>query len=273
MEDTQVDLSLRDSAEGTWIDRQLVRYPFHLGRCWHVDGDPGGMLTGYLQCTSGGLFAGDRIRWRIALAAGARAHLTSAASTIVHSMPGGSASQHVVIEAGAGAWFEYLPDPMVLFPQASVDVDLSVTLDPQATVMLADQYVVHDYEGRGRGFERLSTRLAVRGPDGTPLVIDRFDVTGQTWQARRAGLTGDHGCMGSFFVITRHGDPVALLAAIRQAVDSCGAYAGVSLLPSNAGVLLRCLAADAVALRATIEAAWRAVRRQMTGCDPRPRRK
>ena len=52
-----VELSFKADADGhTYLARQRVRYPFHVGRSLHAPGDPEGMPTYYVQCCSGGLF-------------------------------------------------------------------------------------------------------------------------------------------------------------------------------------------------------------------------
>ncbi|MEY2823540.1 MAG: Urease accessory protein UreD 1, partial [Pseudomonadota bacterium] len=73
----------------TGVGRQLVGYPFHLGRPLKFSGDPIGMSSLYLQSCSGGIFEGDDLGLRFLAQAGTQAHLTSAASTIVHSMNDG----------------------------------------------------------------------------------------------------------------------------------------------------------------------------------------
>ncbi len=56
----------RDPTGNTYISRQRVGYPFHLGRALTSPGDPAGMPTIYLQSCAGGMFDGDDLRLRIA---------------------------------------------------------------------------------------------------------------------------------------------------------------------------------------------------------------
>ena len=115
----QVDLRLARSPDGaTYLARQRVGYPFHLGRSLFIPGDPEGMPTLYVQSCSGGIFEHDRLAWRVTAEPGCQAHLTSSASTIVHAMRGGEAVQEVAIDAQREVLLEYLPDPLVLFPGA-----------------------------------------------------------------------------------------------------------------------------------------------------------
>src|SRR6185369_1487808 len=55
----------RDANGATYVHRQRVGYPFHVGRSLKMPGDPPGMPTLYLQSCSGGIFEGDDLRLRI----------------------------------------------------------------------------------------------------------------------------------------------------------------------------------------------------------------
>lgn len=79
------------------------------------------MPTLYLQSCAGGMFEGDDLCLRIEAGAGTSAHVTSDASTIVHSMEQEAAAQCLEIRAREGAFLEYLPDPSILFPRARLD--------------------------------------------------------------------------------------------------------------------------------------------------------
>jgi urease accessory protein len=127
-----------------------------------MPGDPAGMPTVYLQSCSGGIFQRDDLRIRIVAGAGTSAHVTSAASTVVHGMESAGARQIVELDAGAGALLEYLPDPVILFPRARLHNGVQVRLDPQASVILGDALILHDPKGGGGAFEFLESETVVR---------------------------------------------------------------------------------------------------------------
>jgi len=68
----------------TTLRRQHVGYPFHVTRGFYLDAARPDLLTLYLQSASGGLYAGDRLKLDVAVAANAAFHLTTQASTVVH---------------------------------------------------------------------------------------------------------------------------------------------------------------------------------------------
>src|SRR5690606_8124407 len=129
---------------------------------------------------SGGIFQKDDLRIRIVASAGASAHVTTAASTVVHGMEAGGARQAVQLDAGAGALLEYLPDPLILFPRARLRSAVQLTLDPQATVLLGEALILHDprasRDGAQEAFEQFESETLVRDTAGRLLVCDRFRI-------------------------------------------------------------------------------------------------
>lgn len=267
-------LRFTQSPDGpTFIARQRVAYPFHVTRAFYVEQDPEGMLTLYLQSVSGGVFADDRLELEMVAQANAQAHVTTQASTIVHSMPEASALQTVQITVEPGALFEFLPDPLILFPQANLESRVHARVDENATFLVCDAYTGHDPAGGDGRFGRLKSEIRVERPDGSVLFVDRLDVDGvHGLEGLTPGASAAHGIVCC--VPAGAPKPDALLSRLRTALDGIpGLYAGASSLPSKAGVWARLVADDAHALRTGITAAWSALREVVVGQVPRPRRK
>ena len=271
----QVDLAfLADGSGRTTLRRQHVTYPFHVGRSWPVPGDPEGMITLYVQSCSGGVFQHDDLAWRIVAREGARAHITTAAATIVHRMDNGHARQMVTLEAQSGSLLEYLPDSLILFRGARLVNELTLRVHPRAVAMAWDAIVPHDPSGGGGTFDWIASELCVQAPDGSTLARDRYRLEGGTLAGRIPGVTGSHKCQGAFVVVQQQVPQRALLDALRAALPQGeGLYAGASSLPGDCGAWVRVLAGDAAALRDALERAWYSARKLITGAEPRPRRK
>jgi urease accessory protein len=264
----------RDLGGSTYLDRQYAAYPFHLCRPHRFEGDPPGMATVYFQSCAGGIFEGDSLAVRVVAGEGAAVHLTSQASTIVHGMERTGARQTVDIDVGAGAFVEYLPDPLILFPQARLETVLSVRLHGPATVILSDAFMAHDPAGADSPFDRIASELAAYDGSGRRLALDRFVIGGANFQAGLPGITGPYRAHGSLLVLHRDRPAAALVDALRHALDGVsGTYAGASTLAGGAGAWMRVLAEDGVSLRAGLLAAWSALRVELGGQAPRPRRK
>ena len=270
----QAELEFACDANGaTFVHRQRAGYPFHVGRSLKMPGDPPGMPTVYLQSCSGGIFEGDALRLRIAAGAGAAAHVATAASTVVHSMESQAASQQVELQAQAGSFLEYLPDPVILFPRAKLANGVRVCVHPGATVILGDSLLLHDPKGGDDRFDWLQSDTVIEDAAGKLLARDRFRVAGVQLARGLTGITGSWKAQGSLFVVTAAKPPAELVAAMRAALASAGVYAGATILPNQSGAWTRILATDAAALKAALFSAWTAVRQTLTGAAPMPRRK
>ncbi len=256
-----------------FIKRQFACYPFHVCRPHSFAGDPEGMVTLYLQSLSGGIYEDERLSLAIAAEAGTRAHVTSQASTIVHSMKTGQADLVVSIDAHEGSLVEYLPDPLILFPGARLSSTVKVRRHQTATVICADAFLTHDPEGRDRIFDRLDSRLEVEDMEGRLLARDRFVLTGKM-HLQRVARESRHAALATLFVLTGNDDPGPILGAVRSALAALPeAYAGASLLPNDCGLWARILTPDGASLRTAMHAAWAAAREAITGACPQVRRK
>jgi len=270
----QAELEFACDANGaTYVHRQRVGYPFHVGRSLRMPEDPPGMPTIYLQSCSGGIFEGDDLRLRIAAGEGTAAHVATAASTVVHSMECQAASQQVELHARAASFVEYLPDPVILFPRAKLTSGMRVCVHPGATAIFGDAALLHDPMGGDAPFDWLQSETVIEDATGKLLARDCFRIEGSELARGLIGITGRWKAHGSLFVVTCAKPPAELVAAMRMALLTAGVYAGAALLPNQSGAWSRILATDAAALKAALFSTWAAIRQILTGTTPMPRRK
>lgn len=268
-----VDLAFaRDAAGRSYLGRQYVGYPVHVGRALHVDGSAPDLCVVYLQSVSGGLFEHERLAGRIEVGQGARAHIATPASTIVHAMQGGSAVQRTRLVVQPGALLEYMPAPLILFPGSHMVSDVDVTLAEGALVVVADSFLPHDPAGGQRSFARLESAMTVRDASGQLLARERMCIDGRGWLSGNAGANGGLRMHGSLWLLGGSAD-AALLQSLRALPEMDGVLAGASLLPNAAGIVFRALAVDAVRLERIMHAAWVAARTHHTGSAPALRRR
>jgi urease accessory protein len=266
----QLDLAFRAGPGGeTYLARQVAGFPFHITRPFRFDHAPAGMATVILQSVGAGIVQGDRIDMAVEAEPKTAAHVTTQASTVVHSMKGGDAAQTAHVVARAGAFLEYLPDAVILFPESRLTTQLVLDLEPGATLLWCDGYVMHDPKaGEGRFAHLAAETLLRRG--GTTVAVDRFVIDGAAVGGEATAGYPIHASFG----VAAETDLDGLLNALRGAVaDLDDTYAGLSRLPHDAGVWCRLLARDGVAYRKGLAALWRAARRHLTGVEPEPRRK
>jgi urease accessory protein len=220
----------RDPSSRTFLARKFSTYPFFLAAPFHLDRAPHGMLTAIMQSSSGGLYEGDRLVLSFDAEARAEAHVTTQGATVAHAMPhGGEAWHDVRIRAAAGSLVEYLPDPLILLPTASVRTRVEVVAEVGSTVIVGDAFLAHDPAGRGRPFRRLAGETSLRRPGATPFALERFDVTGErvadSWR-----LLGPRRCeaQGNLWVCAP-GSPDELAATLSRALEQVpGVHAGAT---------------------------------------------
>lgn len=270
----QLALRLAHAGARTFLASQHVAYPFHLGRSLHMPGDPPDMPTYYVQSCSGGIFEHDRLAWRVELEAGSKLHLSTAASTVVHSMTSGDAEQAVAFDLSGGSVLEYLPDPVILFPGARYRNRLTLRVADDACAIAWDAVIAHDPTGAGRVFDCMDSELRiVRAHDEVLCALDRYRIGGPAQRDALPGVTGQHSCHGSLVVLAPREAVAGLCETLRMALAQCeDVYAGATSLPRQRGAWVRVLARDASALRIALHAGWRCARGAL-GLSPDARRK
>jgi len=265
-------LLVADLAGGkTVLRRQHVGYPFHITRPFQLDRSKPDLSTLYLQSTSGGLYAADRLALDVVVGAGAALNLTTQASTVVHDARGDSSVMRQSLTVEDGAFCAFISDPYVLFPGANLHIETTITVAAGAVVILADGFAAHDPHRRGGTFVRFSTDTSIMGPDGRLVMADRGRIGGDEHSAG-CGALGGMAAAGSVLMIAPP-DRLADIAEIEAAADDCGCLAGVSAAPNGAGLAMRLLAPDGGALIRGIEAAFHVAARAALGVELAPRRK
>jgi urease accessory protein len=262
----------------SYVAGQYASYPFHICRPFSYDGDPAGMATVYTQSASGGIYEHERLATVIETGAGAAAHVTTQASTIVHEMQGGHATQSIELRAARDSWLEYLADPLILFPDARIETRLRLVAAAGARAIVGDAFLAHDPKGEGRPFGRITGEIRIEREDGHAIAIDRLSVSGADFRTALRQKEQGYATHGSMLMLAPGDETARALDTVRAVLPAPQevpgeVYAGVSLLPQGAGLWTRAVARDGVALRRIMFAIWSAMRESMTGIAPAPRRK
>jgi urease accessory protein len=141
-------------------------------------------------------------------------------------------------------------------------------------VIVGETLIFHDPKGEHGAFEFLESATVVRDRAGDLLVCDRFKCSGSDLARALPGINGAYATQATLFALTMARPANALVDALRQALSRIeGVYAAASALPNSTGAWVRVLAHDAIGARAALHAAWAAVRTEITGLAPAPRRK
>src|SRR5262245_19412857 len=150
---------------------------------------------------------------------GSMVHCTSQASTIVHSMSDGDARHRVVIDIEKDSFVEYMPDPVILFPDANFSSRVAISITLSGELILCDTILFHDPLEKNGAFHQLKSELIVNDEAGTLLACDRFLVSGTTFLSQSPGICGSYPAFGSVFFISRSSHKESMIDAIRSGLD------------------------------------------------------
>ena len=162
-------------------------------------------------------------------------------------MPADDALQHVRLDAHPGSRLVWQPRPLVLFPGARVRTSLEVVVHDGAEVMWCDAFLSHDAGDPGEHFTSLQSETVVRSGDGTLLALDRMRTSGKDLACAGVAVHGTIGLVGDSAAAP------GLAETLSGTVTRSGAYAGVSSLPGESGLLVRILADDGAMMARTVE--------------------
>ncbi|MGB3293427.1 MAG: urease accessory protein UreD [Phormidesmis sp.] len=248
---TTPQLSLRVAcAQGekaaSFIAAQYATYPFRLSGNLRLDlGDPQRVYA-YVMNASPGILAGDNLRLAVEVGDRASLYLTDQSATKVHSRPANGATARLTysIQVGAGAYLEYVPEPVILFAAAALTQQMQITLHPQGRLVLSEIVVPGRLaKGEFYQFEQFQSRLQVQTSEGKRCFTDNFRLFGQTNRFQHHLFVTKWPVMGNFVIIA----PGVALDDLSQALQSCPIsidelQVGDSPLPGCHGLLVRAIA-------------------------------
>lgn len=250
------------------VQRLTQAYPQRVTTAAHADVDP---RIAYLcvQNPSGGIFADDDLRTEVSTAAGSHLLFTSQAATQVFDGHVGPGARHLQrIRVCRDSVLEYLPREII--PQANSRFTQRTEIDVEhggvflGWEMLAAGRIGHGERYRYRSVEcRTSVRVAKR-----VVARDAMHWHADTAPAR---LVGADYC-ATLLVVAPGSDHVELEYALRQSMEGCDATSGISVLPFDAGVIVRLVGGRAPALRSALKHLVGASRRTLLNLQPPPSR-
>jgi urease accessory protein len=210
-------------------------------------------------------------------------------------MPDAVATADIVLRLDAGAFLEYVPDPLIPYAAACYRQESVWEVDESATLIVGE-VIAAGREARGEraAYRRIETEVEALRPDGPVLFRDACRLVSdsphpalpqrgrekssphpalpQRGRENSLELLGNASALGSLFVVSS-GFRASVFDALREhpAISAC--RAGWSDLPSGAGAWFKALAPDTASATAAVRAAWASARRDVLGCGLPPSRR
>jgi urease accessory protein len=199
--------------------------------------------------TAGGLTGGDRISIGIALGAGARATVITAAAEKIYRARDGEAAIDVGLELEPAARLAWLPQPTILFDGARLARCTQATLAGPSR-LLAVEMLLFGRQAMGEEVRRGLIRDAWRlHRDGALVFADTFRLDGAIAGALDRAGTLDGGRALAMLLYAAP-DAAGRLDEVRALLQGAGSTAGASV--SNGVLIARAVARDGRALQADL---------------------
>jgi urease accessory protein len=195
--------------------------------------------------TAGGIAGGDRFAIDLALAAGARLTVTTAAAEKIYRSLGPHACVDVSATLADGAELTWLPQETILFGHARLARTITVALAQSAKLLVAEM-IVFGRSARGETVREgsLADRWQVRR-DGRLIFAENLRLDGPVSdRLSEAAVAGGRIALGT--VLIAPGDAAAV-AAVRAACEQFHGEVGISAW--NGMALARLASVDGAALR------------------------
>jgi urease accessory protein len=264
---------VREPGGETRLLSEYVKVPYHLTGT--LDSDPApGMTTLCLQEPTGGVAQGDRHVLDVDARERARVHVTNQSATKVHSMRANHAHLDATLRAGPDAHLEYVPGPTIVNERSRCPNTVSVELDPTASVIVADVLVPDGLTGQEAfGFDHYHSRLEACC-EGRLCCADTVDLRPAERDPRDPATVGEHGVVGSLYVISPSTDAESLSESIHGWLsEAAESLTGVSTFPYGSGVVVRVLGDRSADVEEAVTAAFDETRRELLGVgEPTDRR-
>jgi len=203
----------------------------------------------------GGVVGGDRLQIEADIGPGAHAFLTTPGAAKWYRANGRSAGQALVLNAGAGASVEWMPQETIFFNEAEVELDQRIALAADASY-LGCEILCLGRQASGERFTRGCIRQHTRITRGGKLLWWEQGSLTPALAASPLGLAGNTVCA----TMIAAGDmPAGVLQPLRAL--SAELQFGVSRLRQL--LTVRYLGGDSETARELMLAAWRILRPQL----------
>ena len=252
----------------TRLQHSFVSHPFHLTRPWYLDPALPGMAVVYVQTPAGGVIQGDRATLQFDLGDAAQVHITNQAAEKIHSMTANCALQSVSFVLDAGAYAEYCPEPIILFPRARFGQQLHVRLGRQATFFFSEIFLIRGDMTR-EPFEALSTSLSVTDAAGALLIREHGVVRPLQQRLTGPGVLGRYHVWGQAVLVGRSVTESwarEIQGKLQEELlPDTALVAGTTVLPEECGICVKVAGTSVPAVRRVLRRAWHGLCRRHLG--------
>ena len=245
------------------------RAPYMAQRALYPDPGMPDQAWLFIITTSGCTLQGDRLALEVALAPGARAHVTTQSATKVHSMDANYAVQTQAVTLADDAYLEFLPEPLIPHRRARFLCETRISIAPTATALYGEIVQPgrkHHHPDESFGATLLSLAFEAERPSGETLFSEKLLIDPARRPVRQTGVMGPFDVLGNVVLLTPKDVADRVHARIGAQVDLADGVAfGACRLPNDAGLIFKALGRETAQVRARVREFWAVAREEATG--------
>jgi urease accessory protein len=238
----------------TVIKDQFTRVPLFTQKALYLEESFPSMAYVYIMTPSGGILQGDRYRIDLTLSNNAHAHITTQGATRIYKMERNYATQMVNIIVDDGCYLEYIPDQIIPYKDSRFYQTVNARVHENGT-MVYSEMLAPGRVASGESFEYDIVYMATHADNqkGVSRFADVFILEPKKSSLRVSGILGEHSMVGSVYVLTRPNYAKQLTGEINNCLHEFPCVrGGATLLPYDAGIMVRLLGNVADDLKAAV---------------------
>ena len=248
MPTAELRATFRATAGRTQMAQLFCKAPLKIARTFPLD-DALGVCV---MDASPGMLAGDFYEFNWNLEDGARLHITTQGFTRVHPSRDKPCLLRQKISLAAGAHLEFFPEPLMLYKDAALRVETTITLAPEATLLMGEVFCAGRIgHGESFAFSSYENRLRVRR-GGALIFANQTALRPASLPPQVLGAWSEWTHGATFYTFAAQTGP-ALCESLREVLTGTPQiYGGVSLLEGG-GVVVSMLGNRACDLQAVLK--------------------
>lgn len=253
----------------TQLKRHAQTYPLKIAKTFMF---PGNQLGVYVMDASPGILSGDgyELEWRIGECADVL--ITNQSYTKVHPPRNGENGESALSEQrqrlyiGKDAYVEYMPEPLMLYRDATLFSGTEIEMERGSTLMLSELICPgRTHRGELFRYEKLRSRLTV-AYDGEAIYQAKQQIVPKQGEVGAIPRWHSFTHLGTFYLFSERADE-AVVEELRQQLAGIAEkypelYVGVSLT-YRYGLAVSVLGRRVFELQQLLHAAWMFVRQKL----------
>jgi urease accessory protein len=254
----------KDSGK-TSVKEQYSRVPLFTQRALYLEEALPSMAYMYIISPSGGILQGDRYRMDITLRNHAFAHITTQGATRIYRMEKNFATQIVNIDVGEGCYFEYIPDQVIPYRDSRFYQEANLRVHDNATFLYSEMITPGRVaSGEHFDYDICYMKAVAKNQDDLQRFVDIAMLEPKKRKMEIFGVLAKHEVVGTMYILTNN-KVAQINDEVNAMLKAANIYSGATILPGNAGVMVRMLGETANDLRAVIYEVVRIARKILLG--------